>query len=72
MTPLSFNSPLITFLKIFLATLESTAERGSSSKYKSVSAYTALAKQILAFCPPLKLEPLSPNLFNKNYDDLQI
>lgn len=64
-TALSFNNPLITFLNNFLATFESTADRGSSSKYRSESAYTALAKHTLAFCPPLKLVPLSPNLIYK-------
>eukprot|EP00601_Ochromonadales_sp_CCMP2298_P000775 CAMPEP_0173187016 /NCGR_PEP_ID=MMETSP1141-20130122/10460_1 /TAXON_ID=483371 /ORGANISM="non described non described, Strain CCMP2298" /LENGTH=70 /DNA_ID=CAMNT_0014110777 /DNA_START=174 /DNA_END=386 /DNA_ORIENTATION=+ len=41
-------------------TCASTAERGSSNTYKSASAYTALARLILAFCPPEMLMPLSP------------
>jgi len=33
---------------------------GSSRRIKSRSAYTALAREILAFWPPLKLMPFSP------------
>ena len=38
----------------------STAERGSSRKYTSAAAYTALAIATLCFCPPESVTPRSP------------
>ncbi len=41
----------------FLATFESNADNGSSSKYISASEYKALANETLAFYPPDKFIP---------------
>lgn len=60
MTSLSFKKPLMQSWNILFATSGSTAERGSSSKIISASEYMALARLILAFCPPETLTPLSP------------
>lgn len=51
MIVLPFKYPLIILLNMFLPTEESTADNGSSNKYKSASLYTALANDILAFYP---------------------
>jgi hypothetical protein len=51
---------LIPLLNITLATLESTADKGSSKRYMSLSEYKALAKDSLALYPPLSLTPFSP------------
>ena len=59
-TFLSFRKPSIQFLKIFSATSGSTALNGSSRRTTSAFEYQALARLILAFCPPLVLIPLSP------------
>lgn len=57
---------LLSFLRHFswisLATLESTAEIGSSRIKMSESAYKALARASLAFCPPDKVIPFSPTI----------
>lgn len=57
---LSFNAPLIQCCIIKRPICPSTEDKGSSSKYISLSAYCALARLILCFWPPLKLQPLSP------------
>jgi hypothetical protein len=54
------NLSRMTLLIIFFLTLASKADIGSSIKYISLSEYTALARLILAFYPPLKLIPFSP------------
>ena len=46
--------------KICLLTAASTALRGSSKRYIPALRYTARARPILAFCPPLSVMPLSP------------
>lgn len=51
---------LIALSNIFPATFESTADNGSSNKYKSANEYNALAKLNLALYPPDKLAPFSP------------
>ena len=43
------------FLNILFPTLLSIEDKGSSNRYKSASLYKHLAKDILAFCPPLTL-----------------
>ncbi len=43
-----------------LATDVSTALKGSSRRQISALRYTALARVTLAFCPPLRVTPLSP------------
>ena len=48
------------YVNIFLATFASTADNGSSNKYKSDNAYNALAKLNLALYPPDRLAPFSP------------
>mmetsp|Transcript_8718 Transcript_8718/g.16919 ORF Transcript_8718/g.16919 Transcript_8718/m.16919 type:complete len:94 (+) Transcript_8718:331-612(+) len=54
-------SPLHTqFSKTSLPTCASSAEKGSSSRYTSQSAYTARAMLTRCFCPPERLMPLSP------------
>jgi hypothetical protein len=57
---LSLNYFLNRFTKIFFFTFASKADSGSSINIISLSAYVALAKLILAFCPPDKLIPFSP------------
>lgn len=60
MTHLFLRYPVIQSVKMELATSGSTALNGSSSNTISESEYKALAKLILAFCPPEMLVPLSP------------
>jgi hypothetical protein len=48
------------YVNIFLATLASTADNGSSNRYKSGNAYKALAKLNLALYPPERFAPFSP------------
>ncbi|CAL6013608.1 Hypothetical_protein [Hexamita inflata] len=50
----------MTSFQILQPTCASTAESGSSSKYISASLQTALARDILALYPPLKVTPLPP------------
>ena len=47
MINININS-FIAYVNIFLATLESTADNGSSNRYKSANEYNALAKLNLA------------------------
>lgn len=47
----------MTLSNMCFPTCESTALRGSSNKYKSALLYTALARLIRCFCPPLRFIP---------------
>ena len=48
------------YRNIFFLTFASRADIGSSIRMRDLSAYTALAKLILAFYPPLRVIPFSP------------
>lgn len=50
------------WLNIWSWTLTSRERRQSSRRYMSLFRYRALAKLTLAFCPLLRLQPLSPTI----------